>query len=95
MATVSRELQCLGEIYKFVHMPKQKFYAIKSPEWGKIVNSWEECEAIVRGTKGLKYKSFSTMPEAQRERAHTSTMLSVSLQQTSVPNKILYQLKTA
>lgn len=46
-------------------MPKQKFYAIKSPEWEKIVNSWEECEQIVHGAKGLKYKSFSSMPEAQ------------------------------
>ena len=46
-------------------MPKQKFYAIKSPEWGKIVNSWEECEQMVHGVKGLKFKSFSSLPEAQ------------------------------
>jgi len=46
-------------------MPKQKFYAIKSPERGQIVNSWEECEQIVHGAKGTKFKSFSSMAEAQ------------------------------
>ena len=45
-------------------MPKQKFYAIKRPDGGQIVESWEECEKIVRGAKGLKYKSFSSVAEA-------------------------------
>ena len=45
-------------------MPKQKFYAIKRPDGGQIVESWEECEKIVHGAKGLKYKSFSSVAEA-------------------------------
>ena len=46
-------------------MPKQKFYAIKSSEGSQIVNTWEECEKIVHGTKNIKYKSFSTKAEAE------------------------------
>ncbi len=46
-------------------MPKQKFYAIKRPEGGQIVDSWEVCETLVRGEKGVKYKSFSTRVEAE------------------------------
>lgn len=46
-------------------MAKQKFYAIKSPEGGQIVNTWEECEKLVQGIKGVKFKSFSSREEAQ------------------------------
>ena len=46
-------------------MSKQKFYAIKRPEGGQIVDSWEVCEPLVRGEKGIKYKSFSTKAEAE------------------------------
>ena len=46
-------------------MPKQKFYAIKRPEGGQIVDSWEVCETLVRGEKGVKYKSFSSRAEAE------------------------------
>ena len=45
-------------------MPKQKFYAIKRPDGGQIVETWDECEKIVHGAKGLKYKSFSSVAEA-------------------------------
>ncbi|WP_173384668.1 viroplasmin family protein [Fibrobacter succinogenes] len=46
-------------------MSKQKFYAIKRPEGGQIVDSWEVCEPLVRGEKGIKFKSFSTKAEAE------------------------------
>ena len=46
-------------------MPKQKFYAIKRPDGGQIVDTWDECEKLVRGEKGLKYKSFSSRADAQ------------------------------
>lgn len=46
-------------------MPKQKFYAIKRPEGGQIVDSWEVCETLVHGEKGIKFKSFSTRVEAE------------------------------
>lgn len=46
-------------------MPKTKFYAIKGQNGNKIVTSWPECDELVRGVKGVSYKSFATMEEAQ------------------------------
>lgn len=46
-------------------MPKQKFYAIKSADGGKIVTTWDECEKLTHGVKGVLFKSFSTEAEAK------------------------------
>lgn len=46
-------------------MPKQKFYAIKSPEESKIVMTWAECEKMTHGVKGVLFKSFATRAEAE------------------------------
>ena len=46
-------------------MAKQKFYAIKAPTGGKIVLSWEECEKLTHGVKGVLFKSFASRLEAQ------------------------------
>ncbi|MCQ2063110.1 MAG: ribonuclease H family protein [Fibrobacter sp.] len=46
-------------------MPKTKFYAIKGPNGNKIVDNWPECDEMVRGVKGVLYKSFGTREEAQ------------------------------
>ncbi|MCQ2055425.1 MAG: ribonuclease H family protein [Fibrobacter sp.] len=46
-------------------MPKTKFYAIKGQNGNKIVTSWPECDELVHGVKGVAYKSFATMEEAQ------------------------------
>ena len=46
-------------------MAKQKFYALKAPTGGKIVLSWEECEKLTHGVKGMLFKSFATRQEAQ------------------------------
>ena len=43
-------------------MSKQKFYAIKNSN--RIVKTWEECEQLVKGLSGAKYKSFKTEAEA-------------------------------
>ncbi|MCF0225407.1 MAG: viroplasmin family protein [Fibrobacter sp.] len=45
-------------------MPKQKFYAVKTATESKIVSTWAECEELTHGTKGVKFKSFATLPEA-------------------------------
>ena len=47
-------------------MPKQKFYAIKTPEESKIVMTWAECEKLTHGVKGVLFKSFATRAEAER-----------------------------
>ena len=46
-------------------MPKQKFYAIKSPNESKIVMTWAECEKLTHGVKGVIFKSFGSRAEAE------------------------------
>ena len=46
-------------------MPKQKFYAIKSPNESKIVMTWAECEKLTHGVKGVLFKSFGSRAEAE------------------------------
>ena len=46
-------------------MPKQKFYAIKTPEESKIVMTWAECEKLTHGIKGVLFKSFGSRAEAE------------------------------
>ena len=46
-------------------MPKQKFYAIKSPNESKIVMTWAECEKQTHGVKGVLFKSFGSRAEAE------------------------------
>ena len=41
-----------------------KFYAVKGEE-NKIFNAWEECSSYLVGKKGYKYKSFSSLAEAE------------------------------
>ncbi len=45
-------------------MAKPKFYAIKTPTESKIVNTWDECEKLTHGVKGVLFKSFGTKDEA-------------------------------
>ena len=46
-------------------MPKQKFYAIKTPDESKIVMTWAECEKLTHGVKGVLFKSFASRAEAE------------------------------
>ena len=46
-------------------MPKQKFYAIKTPNESKIVMTWAECEKLTHGVKGVLFKSFGSRAEAE------------------------------
>ncbi len=46
-------------------MAKNKFYAVKIGKNPGIYESWDECELQVKGFKDAKYKSFSTLEEAQ------------------------------
>ena len=46
-------------------MAKQKFYAIKAPDGGKIVLSWEECQQLTHGVKGVLFRAFPSRTEAQ------------------------------
>ena len=46
-------------------MAKHKFYAIKAPDGGKIVLSWEECQQLTHGVKGVLFRAFPSRAEAQ------------------------------
>lgn len=46
-------------------MPKQKYYAIKTPNESKIVMTWAECEKLTHGVKGVLFKSFGSRVEAE------------------------------
>ena len=44
-------------------MAKENYYAIWNTQ--QIVNTWAECQSIVKGMSGAKYKKFGTLEEAQ------------------------------
>lgn len=46
---------------------KQKFYACFIPETGKklVTSIWPECEDLVKGVRGARYKSFDSRSEAE------------------------------
>jgi ribonuclease HI len=54
-------------------MPK-KYYAIKEGYDSKrgekvsniLVDTWSQCESLIKGVKGAKYKSFTTLEEAKQ-----------------------------
>ncbi|HQB66013.1 MAG TPA: ribonuclease H family protein, partial [Fibrobacteraceae bacterium] len=46
-------------------MAKMKYYAIKTPQFEKIVTNWDECLVLIKGVKGVLYKSFKTLEEAE------------------------------
>lgn len=44
-------------------MTKESYYAIWNTQ--QIVGTWAECQSIVKGMSGAKYKKFGTLGEAQ------------------------------
>lgn len=42
---------------------KKKYYAVKTT--GQIFDDWTPCEKVVKGTKGVEYKSFPTREQAE------------------------------
>lgn len=45
---------------------KKKFYVVLKGRRCGIFQTWEDCEAQVKGFKGSKYKGFKTLEEAQQ-----------------------------
>lgn len=43
----------------------QKYYAVKVGKTPGIYRTWDECKAMVDGYPGAKYKSFSSLAEAE------------------------------
>ncbi len=47
-------------------MAKKKYYAYQVGEEKGIADNWDECQKIVAGAPGAKYKSFESEDEARR-----------------------------
>lgn len=47
-------------------MTRQKFYAYLVGKKGGIADNWSDCEKVVSGKPGAKYKGFLTKEEAKR-----------------------------
>lgn len=47
-------------------MAKQKYYVVWNGLRTGIFNSWEECQAQIKGVKQALYKSFDSLAEAER-----------------------------
>ena len=42
---------------------KSKFYAVRNTN--QIFENWSDCERVVKGTKGVEFKSFPTREQAE------------------------------
>ena len=47
-------------------MGKKRYYVVWSGLTPGVYNTWEECQAQIKGVKQALYKSFATLDEAQR-----------------------------
>ena len=47
-------------------MGKKRYYVVWSGLAPGVYNTWEECQAQIKGVKQALYKSFATLDEAQR-----------------------------
>lgn len=53
-------------------MGKSKFYAVIVGKKTGIYGTWDECKAQTEGVSGAKYKSFSSLEEAERYMSETN-----------------------
>ncbi len=64
---------------------KAKFYAYLVPDGTKgIVSGWEQCERIVKGTRGARFKGFKRRDEAE-EWLNLGANYSIKLKSKNVP----------
>ena len=47
-------------------MAKKRYYVVWSGVEPGIYESWEECEAQIKGVKQALYESFDTLPDARK-----------------------------
>lgn len=52
---------------------KQKYYTVWSGKAPGIYESWDDCEAQVKGVEGAKYKSFATREDAEKALSQSPT----------------------
>ena len=62
---------------------KKKYYAVKTT--GQIFENWSDCEKVVKGTKGIEFKSFPTKEQADAYLRGETPTLSAKKTQEPVP----------
>lgn len=71
-------------------MPKKKFYAIRIDSKRLIVESWAECEKLVSGVSGVRYKSFLHYEDAKNwlsdEKVFSPTGIRIFVDGSFVPD---------
>ena len=62
---------------------KSKFYAVRNTN--QIFEDWSDCERVVKGTKGIEYKSFPTREQAESYLRGEEPVLSTKKNSKIVP----------
>lgn len=62
---------------------KSKFYAVRNTN--QIFENWSDCERVVKGTKGVEFKSFPTREQAEAYLRGEEPVLSKKKTQEPVP----------
>ena len=62
---------------------KKKHYAVRTT--GQIFEIWSDCERVVKGTKGVEYKSFPTREQAEAYLKGEEPVLSTNKTSEVVP----------
>lgn len=62
---------------------KKKYYAVRTT--GQIFEDWTACEKVVKGTKGIEFKSFPTREQADAYLRGEEPVLSIKKTSEVVP----------
>ena len=79
---------------KTVSKKKAAYYVVWSGKTPGIYDSWEDCEAQVKGVQGAKYKGFASRPEAEQAFASSPENYIIRKPKNSQLSTINYQLST-
>lgn len=64
-------------------MKKKKYYAVRNPN--QIFENWSDCERVVKGTKGVEFKSFPNKEQAEAYLRGEEPVLSTKKTSETVP----------
>ena len=77
-----------------VSKKKAAYYVVWSGKKPGIYDTWEDCEAQVKGVQGAKYKGFASRPEAEQAFASSPENYIIRKPKNSQLSTINYQLST-
>ena len=77
-----------------VSKKKAAYYVVWSGKTPGIYDTWEDCEAQVKGVQGAKYKGFASRPEAEQAFSSSPENYIIRKPKNSQLSTINYQLST-